>query len=205
MRGKARSWRRSSVVVLVVLLAVLVFAASGVLRSQSAPELARTAASGFARALQGGDTPVSKVTAGVAEKGKPAKVHVRSKPIELHLTKAHGAVFDVRTLKSHVVKLERPEHAAPGEVEQPGAIESSPSHGLPATISPSAIAAVNAPAPAPNANFAGLDFANWGQGHPPDTNGDVGPNYYIQTINVSLGIYDKTSGNRVAAFTSTRS
>ena len=60
---------------------------------------------------------------------------------------------------------------------------------------------VSAAAPAPDSSFDGLDFANWGQGHPPDTNGDVGPNYYIQTINVSIGIYDKSNGNRVAAFT----
>ena len=32
-------------------------------------------------------------------------------------------------------------------------------------------------------------------------NGDVGPTYYIQTINTSIGIYDKSNGNRVAAFT----
>ena len=60
---------------------------------------------------------------------------------------------------------------------------------------------VSSPAPAPDSSFEGLDFANWGQGHPPDTNGDVGPNYYIETINVSIGIYDKSNGNRVAAFT----
>ena len=60
---------------------------------------------------------------------------------------------------------------------------------------------VSAPAPAPTRASTGLDFANWGQGHPPDTNGDVGPNYYIQTINTSIGIYDKSTGTRVAAFT----
>ena len=58
-----------------------------------------------------------------------------------------------------------------------------------------------AAAPAPLTTFEGLDFANWGAGHPPDTNGDVGPTYYIQTINTSIGIYDKSNGNRVAAFT----
>ena len=58
-----------------------------------------------------------------------------------------------------------------------------------------------APAPAPDSSFDGLDFANWGAGHPPDTNGDVGPTYYIQTINSSIGIYDKSTGTRVAAFT----
>ena len=54
---------------------------------------------------------------------------------------------------------------------------------------------------APRSDFDGLDFANWGAGHPPDTNGDVGPNYYIQTVNTSIGIYDKSDGVRVAAFT----
>ncbi len=38
-------------------------------------------------------------------------------------------------------------------------------------------------------------------GHPPDTNGDVGPNYYIQTINTSIGVFRKSDGVRVAAFT----
>src|SRR5205809_1139937 len=73
----------------------------------------------------------------------------------------------------------------------------------PSPSTPSGIAARSAAlaAPATDSTFEGLDFLNWGQGHPPDTNGDVGPNYYIQTINVSIGIYDKSNGNRVAAFT----
>ena len=41
-------------------------------------------------------------------------------------------------------------------------------------------------------SFAGLDLTNWGAGWPPDTNGDVGPNHYIQTVNTSIGIYSKT-------------
>src|SRR5258707_9033095 len=51
------------------------------------------------------------------------------------------------------------------------------------------------------ANFDGLDFANFGGGHPPDTNGDVGPTYYIQTVNTSIGIFRKSDGVRTAAFT----
>ena len=58
-----------------------------------------------------------------------------------------------------------------------------------------------APAPTPIKNFPGLDFATWGAGHPPDTVGDVGPNHYIQAINTSIGIYDKATGTRTAAFT----
>ena len=36
---------------------------------------------------------------------------------------------------------------------------------------------------------------------PPDPDGDVGPEYYIQTVNTSIGIYRKSDGLRVAAFT----
>jgi len=59
---------------------------------------------------------------------------------------------------------------------------------------------ISAPAPAPSSSFEGLDFTNWGAGHPPDTNGDVGPLYYIQTINTAVGIYNKSDGSRVTAF-----
>lgn len=49
-------------------------------------------------------------------------------------------------------------------------------------------------------SFKGLDLQNWGAGWPPDTDGDVGPNHYIQAVNTSIAIYNK-SGARLAAFT----
>jgi MBG domain (YGX type)/Carboxypeptidase regulatory-like domain len=105
---------------------------------------------------------------------------------------------DVRTLPYEPPeRLERPEHneplltpsVVPGTVEVPQA---------PATDLATATATS---APAAIANFDGLDFAHWGAGHPPDPNGDVGPRYYIQVINTSIGIFEKTSGAPVAAFT----
>jgi hypothetical protein len=63
------------------------------------------------------------------------------------------------------------------------------------------------PAPPTSTSFGGLAFnesctgGQCGDGHPPDTNGDVGPTYYVQTINVAIGIYDKGTGTRVAGFT----
>src|SRR5215213_1766091 len=69
------------------------------------------------------------------------------------------------------------------------------------------VAATAAAAPDPLNSFDGLHFTEdcngdqCGQGHPPDTNGDVGPQYYVQTINVAIGIFNKTTGQRVAAFT----
>jgi len=50
------------------------------------------------------------------------------------------------------------------------------------------------------ASFQGLDHTNWGAGWPPDPNGDVGPNNYVQTVNTSIGIWDK-SGQNLAAMT----
>ena len=48
--------------------------------------------------------------------------------------------------------------------------------------------------PSPIKNFAGLDFASTAGYHPPDTNGDVGPDVYVQNVNAEIGIYTKTTG-----------
>jgi hypothetical protein len=69
------------------------------------------------------------------------------------------------------------------------------------TVAGEPISAVLAPAPSPIISFKGLDFANWGGGWPPDTHGDVGPTHYIQAVNTSVGIFDKATGTRLAAFT----
>src|SRR5207237_9947974 len=61
--------------------------------------------------------------------------------------------------------------------------------------------APSAPAPAPLNVFEGLDRFHWGAGSPPDTNGDVGPNDYIQTVNTSIGIFRKSDGFQEAALT----
>ena len=108
-------------------------------------------------------------------------------------SRERSAVFDLRSLKGTVVKQERPEREAPGFERESNA----PGSGLGAK--PASGVTPNAPAPSPDASFDGLDFANWGAGHPPDTNGDVGPTYYIQTINTSIGVYRKSDGVRVAA------
>ena len=46
-------------------------------------------------------------------------------------------------------------------------------------------------------DFPGLDRAGWGSGWPPDPTGDVGVNYFIQAVNTSFGIYNKTDGTPV--------
>src|SRR5262245_42859163 len=63
-----------------------------------------------------------------------------------------------------------------------------------------------APMPAPIQNFPGIkrtDTCTGGQcggGTPPDTNGAVGPNHYIQAVNTAFAIYNKT-GTLLASFT----
>src|SRR5215212_4781988 len=90
---------------------------------------------------------------------------------------------DLRRIpQGHVKQGEaRPEpqvpYAAPGAADGDTALQTS-------------VAA--AAAPTPSTSFDGLDYKGSGAGFPPDTNGDVGPNHYIQTVNTSIGIYSKT-------------
>lgn len=103
---------------------------------------------------------------------------------------------DLRTIPAQaVVRRERPEREGPEArlTNRPGLAAGA------LTTSPPIVA--TAPAPATTANFAGLDFNTWGAGHPPDTNGDVGPTHFVQTINSSVGFYRKSDGVRLAAFT----
>ena len=152
--------------------------------------------------ILGGALSVCLVCAGVAAAQSPVSA-VPSKPLpagagkpaEISMRRAASTTRDLRTLpQTRPVKLERPEREEPeiDRIELPGR-PPSPSAPVPP--------ARNAPAPPPIQNFDGLDFATWGGGHPPDTNGDVGPTYYIQTVNTSIGIYAKSDGARVAAFT----
>ena len=55
--------------------------------------------------------------------------------------------------------------------------------------------------PSPLLTFDGIDFFTTGCAClPPDTDGDVGPNHYVQTVNVGFRVFDKL-GNALAPFT----
>lgn len=127
-----------------------------------------------------------------------------ARPKEWRLRRARPFRGDLRQLpQTRPIKAERPEREAP----EPNPSTFAPPDGTPAAggeepsgpLAP--IGGPSAPAPPPTDNFEGLDFATWGNGHPPDTNGDVGPNHYIETINTSIGIFDKATGNLTTAFT----
>lgn len=55
--------------------------------------------------------------------------------------------------------------------------------------------------PAPSLTFNAMTYTNNGAGHPPDTNGDVGPAHYMESVNSSVAIYDKATGAYLTAFT----
>jgi len=136
---------------------------------------------------------------GAAEIAKPVKPVVNRNPRQEKLVRGHAFNGDLRTLPQTpmLVKRERPEHSDPKITPKiyPGASSTASSQAAVKSVAPSA------PAPAATLDFDGLDFATWGAGHPLDQNGDVGPTYYIQTVNTSIGIFDKTTGTRVTAFT----
>src|SRR5262245_42433709 len=73
-------------------------------------------------------------------------------------------------------ELTYPLRAAPGESHD-GALQSS----MPSTQ-----------VPGPPTAFEGVNNINGV--YPPDTNGDVGPNHYMQWVNESYAIYNKTTG-----------
>src|SRR5262249_20113578 len=121
-----------------------------------------------------------------------ANFKVMSHPREDRLVRGHSFEGDVRTLPQiPPQKFEQPEFEATEITPVPSPGASSSLQQISTATEPSApVPAI--PAPTPAKSFDGLDFANWGAGHPPDTNGDVGPTYYIQTINTSVGIYNKS-------------
>lgn len=54
------------------------------------------------------------------------------------------------------------------------------------------------PAPAVDLSVVGLTLAMGGGGIPPDTNGDIGTNEYVQWINTSWAVFDRTTGVRTS-------
>ncbi|HEX3454232.1 MAG TPA: hypothetical protein VHS03_06375, partial [Gaiellaceae bacterium] len=214
-RKGARRWPRAVGVVFALAVIAVPLAATAATQSHHSVRTF-SLSNDQGRATQGGGSShVAKPEAGVARRASLQKPSKLSKPRILHLTKARSVVFDVRKLKSVVIKKERAEDGGPnGDADAadsgaagPDGVDTGANQAdtgkdaAPSGADTRNLSAVAAAAPAPDSSFDGLDFANWGAGHPPDENGDVGPTYYIQTINTSIGIYDKSTGNRVAAFT----
>ena len=140
--------------------------------------------------LGGGDTPRAQSPA--PPMGPPPNV--------LELQRGRPFLDDLRHLPAGLPtqREHRPDRGLEREEPPLGATAGSEDRAA-QTAGPAA------PAPAPGSgsgagSFAGLDFAHFGDGWPPDTNGDVGPTYYIQTVNTSVGIFRKSDGALVTGF-----
>ena len=140
------------------------------------------------RNIKATDTPDVVVTPGPIPAGPP---------VERQLTRASSRRFDVRSLpQTKPLQQERRENEPPNTT--PVLVQGGPTPTPEATRPSGPTPSI--PAPAPINVFEGLDRFNWGAGSPPDTNGDVGPNDYIQTVNTSIGIFNKSTGAQKAAF-----
>lgn len=67
-------------------------------------------------------------------------------------------------------------------------------------VEPEIPVAPAAPMPTPSLSFNGMNLSSNGSGWPPDTDGDVGYSHYIQAVNTSFRITDK-SGTTLATST----
>src|SRR5262249_1359553 len=84
-----------------------------------------------------------------------------------------------------VKRLPRPGHPAPGQADE---------DEVPLMLQDLEVFDF---APTPLANFDGIGNGVGGftvNSAPPDTNGDVGPNHYVQIVNSDLAVFNKTTG-----------
>ena len=107
-----------------------------------------------------------------------------------------------RPLREVKVKppLPRENRAVPNKIPLDMATRHKPSPAAPDPLA-SAGPAISA-TPTPIRTFEGLSADDdaavlGGRVVPPDTQGDVGPNHYVQAVNLLLAVYDKATGNRV--------
>jgi hypothetical protein len=142
--------------------------------------------------------PSSEAAPGRASAAAPARAHG---PTVALLRKGRTFKGDVRRLPRLRPALSPGGEGAESESHTPSPLavrlDSAAQMGPPGTAP--------APAPAASVSFAGLDCKNVTGNSgcaalPPDTFGEVGPEYYVQTVNTSVGIFTK-SGSVAAAFT----
>jgi Carboxypeptidase regulatory-like domain/IPT/TIG domain/Dockerin type I domain len=139
---------------------------------------------------------------GGESQGKKKKSGRIGPPVATKLTKASGRKFDLRKLPQIVPasRRETPRPLAVPVMRDP--IMAEPEADTPFTLDASRVRnpVANAAAPAPILTFDGLDRESWGDSSPSESTGDAGPDWYIQAVSSSVGIYRKTDGFREAAF-----
>jgi len=131
-----------------------------------------------------------------------------STPQEMKKVVPYEFLGDVRNLPQYALSVfpQRPPYIHP--VLRPPATEKTLSSPFESEFQINSILNIPlAPMPSPSKNFSGLNFndlctgGQCGAGWPPDTNGDVGPNHYIQAVNDAYAIYSKATTSLLASFT----
>jgi hypothetical protein len=101
-----------------------------------------------------------------------------------------GMTQDVREMPlSATWKPGEPVKVVPDLVQSPGASPMTAAPSGPVVQPLTSASPLAPPVPAIGANFDGIGATGF---LPPDTVGDVGPNHYVQMVNSSLAIYNKT-------------
>ncbi|HKS25605.1 MAG TPA: IPT/TIG domain-containing protein [Thermoanaerobaculia bacterium] len=163
----------------------------------AAPAVDAEAASGLMAAPPTGKESKQATGGGGDAVARPTPVSA-GRPVQLQLKRASSRRFDLRSLpRTKPIERERNEPEPPDIT--PVMIQNDAAKAM--SANPPFLPRPNAPAPPPTAVYEGLDRFNWGSGSPPDTNGDAGTTYYIQTVNSSIGVYRKSDGFQEAAFT----
>ena len=167
---------------------------------------------GIAQAFTDGDDARTRAQKGDGDEDEP---RMAEKPLRPGIATDTGKPIDRKPVESKLIKtgksfdgdLRSLPYVKPRAKERPERGEPSITRGFAGNQSPAGDvgerpatpSAPSAAAPPPTLDFDGLDRESWGAGSPPDTNGDVGPNHYIQTVNTSVGIYNKSTGAPIAA------
>ncbi len=172
----------------IIVLAVLVFGVIATNRTQQIQALS-PARLGPAPVINDDSTPVSPAGDGLIQDGV-----LQSAP-----NIGYATMMDVSRPLREIIpfQLEAPttlrEMGVPGETEQIGPLVERPQIQDPVlqtSISGNLQEAPQPLAPAPLVNFDGV--GNVAGVYPPDTNGDVGPNHYVQMVNLHLQIWNKS-------------
>lgn len=148
-------------------------------------------------------TSESTIAPGVT--AKPNALQEPAPSLKVEISKPESVypaefIGDVRNLPQRISEEERLRFRPDLELEGPPIGPKTPMPGAQPKAEAPATPTPGAPMPGTIQSFNGLNFASNGAGWPPDTVGDVGPNHYVQAVNTSVGIFNKT-GTQLAAFT----
>ncbi len=171
--------KRTRIAITVLLLAVIVVA--GVLFSRSQANTQAVQSSRFAPLASGGVSGASVNAIGSADKSNNKEI-------------VNELKHDVSLPLSSILPLEAEKEAEDADMNKVFTMMgrgTTLDPNVPAQLDGARQTSAIAPnAPATLVNFDGVP--NLSSVLPPDTNGDVGPNHYMQWVNLSFAIYSKT-------------